>query len=214
MPRFDASLRDGLEWLNPRMVNRPRVNTLSGTKMSSTLKTPKVILLDTTDSPHFSDLSSCTNDLDADVSPWLDDSVFVISELRGGGIGIPLDITGDQMGRYEEAQRPSLGEEALWVDGVDNSVHRLPLEWPPNDSTVSNGKLGQASPGKNAPLGNIECVHDGDDVVAPGAGSLDVLEQLARHKLVHVAAKVRWVQGDPALHVVEEKHDARRNGDA
>jgi hypothetical protein len=31
---------------------------------------------------------------------------------------------------------------------------------------------------------------------------------------VHVATKVRWVQGDPALHVVEEEHDARRNGDA
>lgn len=60
---------------------------------------PKVILLDTTDSPHLSDLGSCTDDLDADVSPWLDDSVFVISELRGGGIGIPLDITGDQLQR-------------------------------------------------------------------------------------------------------------------
>ena len=75
-----------------------------------------------------------------------------------------------------------------------------------------DGKLGKAATGKNATLGNVSCVHDGDDIVAARASSLNILQQLASYELVHVLAEVGGVQGDTALEVVEEKHDGRMQG--
>lgn len=131
------------------------------------------------------------------------------------------------MCRYKQAQGACLGKEALGVNGVDDGInlnqldhrnifsmgrlspYRLALERAPYDGSVSDGKLGQAVAGEDAPFRNVKRVHDGDDVVAAGTGSLDVLEQLAGDQVVHVAPKVRRVQGDPALHIVEEEHDGQ-----
>jgi hypothetical protein len=110
------------------------------------------------------------------------------------------------MGRHEEAQGPGLREEAVRVDAVDDGVDCLALEGSPDDSTVADSKLGEPVARQDLTSRDVEGVHDGYDVVVAGARALDVLEQLRRHQLVHVAPKVRRVQRHAPLQVVEEEH--------
>ncbi len=84
--------------------------------------------------------------------------------------------------------------------------YHFALERPPHHGAVAHGKFGEAAPGKNAALGDIKRIHDGDNVVVARAGSLDVLDQLRRDELVHVPPKVRRVQRDAPLEVVEKEH--------
>lgn len=84
---------------------------------------------------------------------------------------------------------------------VDSSYH-FALEGPPDDGSVADRELGQTAPGKNAPFGHVEGVHDGDDVVVSRAGALNILDQLCRDELVHVSPKVRGMQRDTPLEVV------------
>ncbi len=79
------------------------------------------------------------------------------------------------MCRDKESQRASLGKEALRVDRVNDGVDSLALERSPDDGAVTDGKLGQAVTGQDFALGDVKGVHDGDDVIAAGAGTLDVL---------------------------------------
>lgn len=87
------------------------------------------------------------------------------------------------------------------------AAYRLALERPPHHGAVSDGELCEARAGEHAALRNVKGVHDDDDVIVSGTGTLHVADQLAGDELLHVAAKVRRVQGDPALHIVEEKHN-------
>lgn len=70
------------------------------------------------------------------------------------------------------------------------SKYRFALEGSPDDCSIADSKLGQPIAGKNPALGDVEGVHDGDDVVAPGTRALDIFEQLAGDELMHVAAKI------------------------
>jgi len=71
----------------------------------------------------------------------LNDCVFVIRKLGRRSVGIPFDVTGNQlsqvsvsresvsmvsdsyMSRYKQAQRACLGKETLGVNGVDDSIN-------------------------------------------------------------------------------------------
>lgn len=170
------------------------------------LKASKIILFDASDSPHFADFCSGTDNLDSHVRTRLDDGVFVVSKLWRCRVRVPFDVAGYQMSRYKQSEGTSLGEEALWIDGVDDGINRLSFEWPPYDCAISNSKLCETIARQDPAFGNVEGVHDGDDVVAAGAGTFDIFQQLASHQIVHVTAKVGRVQGDPPLHVVEEEH--------
>ena len=88
----------------------------------------------------------------------------------------------------------------------DGYPHSLVLEWSPHHSSISDSKFGQTASWDNATLGNIEGVHDRNDVVLACAGSLDVGEQLLGNKVAHVLAEIGRMQGDLALKVVEEEH--------
>lgn len=116
------------------------------------------------------------------------------SKLRGsvtfGGI---LSRGCSYVGGHKDSQRTSFGKEAVLIhrdhDGIDLGMlsnarsdkalsrypYRLALEGPPNNSPISDCELGQPISRQNTPLGNIECVHDGYDVVAPCACTLDVV---------------------------------------
>lgn len=130
--------------------------------------------------------------------------------------------------RDEEAQGAGLGEESVRVDREDDRVnlnsfglaseflriafsssratYHFALEGTPDHGAVADDELGQAASGENLALRNVEGVHDGDDVVAALAGSLNISQQLRGDQVVHVLPKVGRVQGDPALEVVEEEH--------
>ena len=84
--------------------------------------------------------------------------------------------------------------------------HSLALEWPPNHSPISNGELRQATSRENATLRDVEGVHDGDDVISTCASAFHVLQQLPGNQLVHIPAKVGWVQGDLPFEIIEEEH--------
>lgn len=86
------------------------------------------------------------------------------------------------------------------------SPYRLSLKRSPNDGAVADGELSQAVAGQYAALGDVKRVHDGYDVVASGAGPLDVFQKLARDQIMHVAPEIGWMQCHPPLHVVEEEH--------
>ncbi|KAK5628160.1 hypothetical protein RRF57_003875 [Xylaria bambusicola] len=58
---------------------------------------PKVIFLDAANCPELTNLGSSTQYLDANMGPYLDGGVLVVSELRRGGIWIPLDVLGNQL---------------------------------------------------------------------------------------------------------------------
>lgn len=58
---------------------------------------PQVIFLYTTNSPHFTDFSSCSDNLYSYMGPGFDDSIFVVCELGRRGVGIPLDVAGNQL---------------------------------------------------------------------------------------------------------------------
>lgn len=58
---------------------------------------PQIILLDTSDSPHLADFGSCSNNLYSYMRSGFDDGIFVVCELGGRRVGIPLDIAGNQL---------------------------------------------------------------------------------------------------------------------
>jgi hypothetical protein len=93
-----------------------------------------------------------------------------------------------------------------WGLTAGRHPHRLPFEGPPNDGLVAHRKLGQTTAGKNASLGDIKRVEDGDYIVATGTSTLHVTHELARDKLVHILAKVGGVERDATLQLVEEEH--------
>ena len=84
--------------------------------------------------------------------------------------------------------------------------YHLAFERPPDDGAIPYGELGEATPRKNAALGYIECIHDGNDVIVASACSLDILDQFCCDELVHVSPKVRGMQRDAPLEVVKEEH--------
>lgn len=84
--------------------------------------------------------------------------------------------------------------------------YRLALKWPPNDRTISDRKLCQSIPGEDASFRDIESVHDGNDIITTGTGALYIFQELAGDEVVHIAAKVGRMQGNPTLHVVKKEH--------
>lgn len=62
------------------------------------LEASQVILLDATDSPHFSNLCSSSYDFDANVGLGLNRGILVVCELRWRRIGVIFHITRNQMG--------------------------------------------------------------------------------------------------------------------
>ena len=83
------------------------------------------------------------------------------------------------------------------------------LEGPPDDGPVAHRELCKTTSRKNKPLRDIECIHNGDNVVVAGAGALDVLDQLGGDQVVHVPPKVRGMERHTTLQVVEEEHVVR-----
>ena len=100
-----------------------------------------------------------------------------------------------------------MAEEPLGIDGFHHRINSLALERPPNNRSVPDSEFCEPITRQDLPVRDIECVHDGDDVVVARALALDIFEELVRHKVMHVSAKVRRVQSDRALHVMEEEHD-------
>jgi len=74
---------------------------------------------------------------------------------------------------------------------AERNAHRLALERSPNYGTVANRELGQSAAWENAAFRDIKGVHDGDDIVASSAGSLNIPQKLASNQLVHILAEVR-----------------------
>lgn len=173
------------------------------------LEASQVVLFYGSNRVHLSNVASHVDDLDAHMRPGLDDAILVVGELRWGCVRFPSDIARDQLNRNEDEQRTRRCEETLVVDRVDDSVDRLALERPPDDSAVPDGELSQPRRGENPAIGYVKGVHDGDNVVVPTTGALYVLEQLAGDQIVHVSTKVGWVQRDRTVHVLEEKHAGR-----
>ena len=68
--------------------------------------------------------------------------------------------------------------------------YHFALEWPPDHSAVAHCELGETAPGENAALGDVECVHNGNNVVVARACALDILDQLGCDKLVHVSPEI------------------------
>lgn len=89
-------------------------------------------------------------------------------------------------------------------------AYRFTLKRPPDDSSVSDGELSESTARQYATLGNIERVHDRYDVIAAGAGSLNIRQQLACDQIMHVFAEIRGVQRDATLKIIEEKHACER----
>lgn len=58
---------------------------------------PKVVFLDAANCPQLTNLGSGTQDLDANVSPYLDRGVLIVGELRRCGVGIPFGVLGNQL---------------------------------------------------------------------------------------------------------------------
>lgn len=85
-------------------------------------------------------------------------------------------------------------------------TNHFALERSPDNGTVADGELCETASGKNKPLRDIECVHDGNDVVVAGASALDILDQLGGDQVVHVPPKVRGVERHATLQVVKEEH--------
>lgn len=139
---------------------------------------------------------------------------------------IPPSRTTPYMSRDEQAQWPCLRKESVGIYGVGDGInlvesdvsrpvltfencgksYHFAFKGSPDHGPVAHGKLGQTTSRQDAPLGDVECVHDGDDVVVASACSLDVLDQFCCHQLVHIAPKVRRVQRDAPLEVMEEEH--------
>jgi hypothetical protein len=111
------------------------------------------------------------------------------------------------MSRHKKLQRSRMSEETLRVYRVDDSINRLAFERPPHHSTISHSEFGHTETREDSTLGDFESVHDGDDEVAASACAFDILQELARHELVHVATHERRVQGDLAFQVIKKKHD-------
>jgi hypothetical protein len=68
--------------------------------------------------------------------------------------------------------------------------YHFALEWPPHHGAVTDGELGEAAPRENAALGDVKCVHDGNDVIVTRACALDILDQLGCDELVHVPPEI------------------------
>lgn len=89
---------------------------------------------------------------------------------------------------------------------MGRSPHRLALKRPPDHSTVAYGKLGKPAAREDTSFRYIKCVHNRDDVIAPGTSTLHILQEFARDQLMHVLAEIRGMQCYPALEIVEKKH--------
>lgn len=100
-----------------------------------------------------------------------------------------------------------MSEEALRVYRMNDSINRLAFEWPPYHSTISHSEFGHTETREDSTFRNFESIHDGDDEVAASACTFDILKELARHELVHVATHERRMQGDLAFQVIKKKHD-------
>ena len=61
-------------------------------------------------------------------------------------------------------------------------------------------------PGRMRPSEILKASQDRYNKVSTGACTLHVLQQLLCDQLVHVSAKIRWMQGDLPVEVEEEKH--------
>lgn len=108
--------------------------------------------------------------------------------------------------RDKDAQWAGVGEETMLINTSTDGIDNFALERPPHDRAVAHCELGHAAAGENAPLGQIEGIHDCDDVIVARACSLNILDQLRRDQLGHVFAKVGWVQQDTPLEIVKEEH--------
>jgi len=73
------------------------MNQASCLSLESILEASKVVLLDTTNRPHLSNLGSSSNNLHADMRRGLDYGVLVVSKLWRRPVGIPLDIAWNQL---------------------------------------------------------------------------------------------------------------------
>lgn len=91
-------------------------------------------------------------------------------------------------------------------------AHSLALERSPNNSTISNCKLRHSTSRQYAALGKSEGIHDSDNIVCACACTLHVPQQLRRDQLLHITAKVRWMQCYLPLEIIEEEHLAGANG--
>ncbi|KAL3961810.1 hypothetical protein ACCO45_003333 [Purpureocillium lilacinum] len=215
--------------LSPEGICRISISVKSFSRTHERRIVPEIVLLDAANRPHLSNLGTGAYDLDPHVCPGLDDSVLIVSELWRCGVGVPFDVARNQLhivsqvmvrqqdqmyahAPKQKTQWPSLGEETLRVDRVHHGIDLAivsDLLLSKHDRSIPDRELGQPIARQNPTLGNVERVHDRDDVVAAGTGALDVLQQLAGHQLVHISAEIGGVQGDPALHVVEKEHAGR-----
>lgn len=107
---------------------------------------PQVVLVYSTNCPHFSHLSPYTDELQADVGARLNSQALVVSELWWSGVGIvdaglgngleavlasqskiqrtPILNGRTYVGGSEDLQGTSLSKEAVSVDGVgDHSIN-------------------------------------------------------------------------------------------
>jgi len=75
----------------------------------------------------------------------LDDLIFIVRELWRGCVGIISDVVGYKMGGDKERKGASIREEADLVDRSDDAVDSLAFERSPNNSSISNCKLGQTT---------------------------------------------------------------------
>lgn len=174
------------------------------------LKGSKIVFLYTTNGPQLANFGSGTHNLDSDLGVNLDSGIFIVGKLGRCGIGFPSDLVRDQRFGHKYPKRASFTEEAMLVNGHDYGVNCFALERPPDHSSVSNCKLGQATARKNTTLRDIKSIHDGYDIVTSGTSTFNVLKEFAGDQVVHVLAKVRRVEGYPALEVIKEEHGGRQ----
>ena len=86
--------------------------------------------------------------------------------------------------------------------------YHFALERLPNDSSVLDVEVGFACVGSDFAWGDVEDIHDTDDVVFSIATALHVIVELVAQPVVHSAAEKRGMDADVALEVLDEEHPA------
>lgn len=85
-------------------------------------------------------------------------------------------------------------------------TYRLSLERAPDDGTVADSELGQATSWKDSSFRDIESIHYRDDIITSSACAFDILQELASHQLMHILTEVRRVERNASLKVIKKKH--------
>lgn len=100
----------------------------------------------------------------------------------------------------KDLQRTHGGKEAHLVDGRDDGVHGLVLEWLLHYGRILDGKEGTARAILHNAIVDAVNGHDGHNVaIASVAGSLHLAVQLQANMVAQLGAKEPWLQDNGVL---------------